>query len=85
MQVLRRALDIAPDHPEVPRPAGLCHMCAQPYDAPQAVLQRSVAQWPDYALAHSDLGSVQSTMGAADAVFASWRRVCELEPGAPLP
>ena len=67
VQVLRSALDIAPDHPEVLRPAGLCHMRAQRYDATQAVLQRGVAQWSDYALAHSDLGSVQSAMGAADA------------------
>ena len=85
IQILHSALDTVPDHPEVLRLLGMCHLRSQHYDAAQTVLQRCLAQWPDYALARSDLASVQYAIGAADAAFASWRKACELAPGAPLP
>lgn len=84
-QALDAALGIAPEHPEVLRLYGLLHMRAQRHDEALATLQRVIAQWPDYALAHSDLGNVQQTRGAADAAFASWRQACILAPAAPMP
>lgn len=85
MQVLHKALIIAPEHPEVLRLLSMCHMRAQRYDAAYAVLQRCLTQWPDYPLAHSDLGSVQYATGAPDAAFASWRKACALAPTSALP
>ncbi|MEO7065856.1 MAG: sulfotransferase [Rhodanobacter sp.] len=85
MQALDNALNLAPEHPEVLRLLGMCHLRAHRYKVAHAVLQRCLAQWPDYPLAHSDLGSVQYALGSSDAAFASWRNACALAPAAALP
>jgi tetratricopeptide (TPR) repeat protein len=84
-QALDAALRLVPEHPEVLRLYGLLHARAQRHDEALAVLQRVVAQWPDYALAHSDLGNVQQARGSVEAAFASWRQACTLAPAAPMP
>lgn len=79
------ALALTPEHPEALRILGILHVRAQrPADARNA-LQRALMQWPDYALAHSDLGNVQQALGDLDAAFASWRKACTLAPLAPMP
>lgn len=84
-QAIDAALALAPEHPEALRILGILHVRAQrPADA-LAVLQHVLAQWPDYALAHSDLGNVQQTLGDIDGAFASWRTACALAPQAPMP
>ncbi|WP_426689425.1 sulfotransferase [Rhodanobacter ginsengiterrae] len=84
-QALDAALELAPGHPEAWRLYGILHTRAQRHDEAQACLQRALAQWPDYALAHSDLASVQQARGDIDAAFASWRQACALTPTAPMP
>ncbi|WP_426702499.1 sulfotransferase [Rhodanobacter sp. Col0626] len=84
-RALDAVLELAPEHPEALRVYGILHTRAQRHADAQAVLQRSIAQWPDYALAHSDLGNVQQATGDLDAAFASWRRACALAPDAPMP
>lgn len=85
----RRALDAAlalsPAHPEILRLYALVHVRAHRPAAAMAALQQAIAQWPDYALAHSDLANVQQAHGAIDEALASWQRACELAPGAPMP
>ena len=61
----RQALDAAlrriPGHPEVLRLYGLLHHArAASRGSDQHVLQQWIAQWPDYALAHSDLGNART-------------------------
>ncbi|WP_027484782.1 sulfotransferase [Rhodanobacter sp. OR87] len=84
-QALDAALALAPAHPELLRMLGLLHARAQRHAEACAALQQAVAQWPDYALAHADLGNAQLAAGEADAAFASWRRACALAPHAPMP
>lgn len=85
LQILHAALEITPDHPEALRLLAVYHLRSERYDGAQTALRRCLAQWPDYALAHSDLGSVQYAIGATDAAFTSWRKACALAPNAPLP
>jgi tetratricopeptide (TPR) repeat protein len=84
-QALDAALAIAPGHPEVLRLSGLLHLRAQRHDQALAELRRVVAQWPDYALAWSDLGNAQQAHDMVEAAFASWRQACALAPAAPMP
>ncbi|MEO5830345.1 MAG: sulfotransferase [Rhodanobacter sp.] len=84
-QALNAALELTPEHPETLRLYGILHSRALRNDEAQDCLQRSLAQWPDYALAHSDLGGVQLARGDIDAAFASWRQACALAPTAPMP
>lgn len=84
-QALDAALILTPEHPEALRLYGLLHTRAQRHDEALAVLQRVIAQWPDYALAHSDLGNVQQARGQVEDAFASWRQACALAPTAPMP
>jgi tetratricopeptide (TPR) repeat protein len=83
-QALNAALELTPEHPEALRLYGMLHTCALRHDEARDCLQRSLAQWPDYALAHSDLGGVQQARGDMDAAFASWRQACTLAPTAPM-
>ncbi len=46
---------------------------------------RALQQWPDYALAHSDLGNALQAAGQLDSAFASWRHACALAPDAAMP
>lgn len=84
-QALDMALELAPEHPEVLRLYGILYTRAQRHDEALGCLQRALAQWPDYALAHSDLAGVQQARGDTDAAFASWRQACVLAPNAPMP
>jgi tetratricopeptide (TPR) repeat protein len=84
-QSIDAALALAPEHPEALRIEGILQSRARRPAEALAVLQRALAHWPDYALAHSDLGNVQQTLGDIDAAFASWRTACALAPQAPTP
>jgi tetratricopeptide (TPR) repeat protein len=84
-QALDGVLAMAPGHPEAWRLYGLLHHRAQRHAEAQAALSRTIAQWPDYALAHSDLGNVQQASGHVEAAFASWRQACALAPDAAMP
>ncbi len=88
-EAARRALDatlaLTPAHPEALRLYGLLHSRAQRHADARDALQQAIAQWPDYALAHSDLGNAQQAAGELDAAFASWRLACSLAPDAPMP
>jgi tetratricopeptide (TPR) repeat protein len=84
-QALDTALGLAPEHPEVLRLYALLHARARRHDDARLALQRALAQWPDYALAHSDLGNVRQAAGDMDAAFVSWRQACALAPDAPMP
>ena len=84
-QSLDAALELAPHHPEALRLYGLLHSRAKRHLEALACLQQALAQWPDYALAHSDLGGVQQARGDVDAALASWRQACLLTPTAPMP
>src|SRR5690349_20676118 len=84
-QALDAALALAPAHPELLRMLGILHARAQRHDEACAALQQAVAQWPDYALAHADLGNAQLAAGETAAAFASWQRACALAPRAPMP
>jgi tetratricopeptide (TPR) repeat protein len=84
-QALDTVLGMTPEHPEALRLYGILHTRAQHHAEAQAALRRAIAQWPDYALAHSDLGNAQQAAGESDAAFASWRQACVLAPQAPMP
>ena len=75
----------APTHPEPLRYLAILQLHTR--RAPLAVqtLQRALALAADDALLHSDLGNAQSSIGALDAAFASWRRACALDPAQPMP
>lgn len=81
-QSLDGVLKAAPDHPEALRLYGILHAREQRHAEAQAMFQRVIAQWPDYALAHSDLGNTQHAAGDVLAAFASWRQACALAPEA---
>ncbi|KQZ74413.1 sulfotransferase [Rhodanobacter sp. Root561] len=84
-KALDATLELAPEHPEALRLYAILHTRAQRQDEAQACLQQVLAQWPDYALAWSDLGGVQQARGDMEAAFASWRQACALAPAAPMP
>ncbi|MHB1056766.1 MAG: sulfotransferase family protein [Rhodanobacter sp.] len=84
-QALDTALALAPGHPEILRLYALVHARMQRHAEAAALLRQAIAQWPDYALAHSDLGNVQQAAGEPDSAFASWRQACALAPEAPMP
>ena len=84
-QALDGVLAIAPEHPEVLRLYGILHHRARRHAEALTLLQRAIAQWPDYALAHSDLGNVQFASGQVNAAFASWRQACAQAPDAAMP
>ncbi|WEN16606.1 sulfotransferase [Rhodanobacter sp. AS-Z3] len=84
-QALAGVLALVPEHPEALRLYGILHTRAQRHDEARVCLQRALAQWPDYALAHSDLAGVQHARGDMEAAFACWRRACALAPAAPMP
>jgi len=83
-QALDTALTESPGHPEALRLYGLLHARAQRPVAAVASLQETLRQWPDYALAYSDLGNAQQACGDLDAAFVSWRHACELAPDAAM-
>ena len=80
-----KATQQAPTHPEPLRYLAILQLHTR--RAPLAVqtLQRALALAADDALLHSDLGNAQSSIGALDAAFASWRRACALDPAQPMP
>jgi tetratricopeptide (TPR) repeat protein len=84
-QALDSVLAAAPEHPEALRLYGILHTRTHRHDEAQAMLQRAIAQWPDYALAHSDLGNARQAAGDMDGAFASWRQACAVAPDAPMP
>ena len=84
-EALESALKLSPGHPEVLRMFGILHTRAgRPVEASHA-LRQAIDTWPEYALAHSDLGNAEQAAGDMRAAFASWRRACSLAPGAPMP
>ncbi len=85
LQALDTVLAMTPEHPEALRLYAILHQRAQRHAEAQALLLRALAQWPDYALAHSDLGNVQQAVGDMEAAFASWRQACALAPDAAMP
>jgi tetratricopeptide (TPR) repeat protein len=85
MQALDSVLAMAPEHPEALRLYAILHARAHRHAEAKSVLQQAIAQWPDYVLAHSDLGNVLQAAGELDAAFASWRQACALAPQAPMP
>lgn len=82
---LDAALELAPAHPEALRLYALLHGRARRHEQARAALDRAIAQWPDYALAHSDLGNALQALGELEAAFVSWRQACSLAPAAPMP
>lgn len=54
---------------------------------PQAIanLQLAIAQHPDDALLHADLGNAHNACGERDAAIAAWRRATTLDPQQPAP
>jgi tetratricopeptide (TPR) repeat protein len=74
-----------PAHPEALRVYALLHARAQRPAPAFALLQRVLAQWPDYAMAWSDLGNLQRAVGDIDAALDSWQRACAFAPGVPMP
>ncbi len=74
-----------PAHPEALRVYALLHARAQRPTPAFALLQRALAQWPDYAMAWSDLGNLQRAVGDIDAALYSWQRACALAPDASMP
>jgi tetratricopeptide (TPR) repeat protein len=85
MQALDSVLAMAPEHPEALRLYAILHARAHRHAEAKSVLQQAIAQWPDYVLAHSDLGNVLQAAGELDAAFASWQQACALAPQAPMP
>ncbi|MEP7186664.1 MAG: sulfotransferase [Rhodanobacter sp.] len=85
LKALDSALTQSPGHPEVLRMFGILHTRAQRHPEAISALQQAIAQWPDYALAHCDLGNAQQATGDMTAAFASWRRACSLAPTALMP
>jgi tetratricopeptide (TPR) repeat protein len=84
-QALDATLALAPGHPEVLRLYAILHARMHRHAEAKALLQQAIAQWPDYALAHSDFGNVQQAAGELEPAFASWRQACALAPKAPMP
>ena len=84
-EALQSALRLSPDHPEVLRLLGIMHTRAQCHHDAIVALGHAIAAWPDYALAHSDLGNALQANGDMTAALASWRRACVLAPDAPMP
>ncbi|MDQ6647109.1 MAG: tetratricopeptide repeat protein, partial [Pseudomonadota bacterium] len=85
LKALNSAMAQSPGHPEVLRLFSILHTRAQRHADAINALQQALTQWPDYALAHSDLGNAQQATGDMTAAFASWRRACSLAPTAPMP
>ncbi|HTH68608.1 MAG TPA: sulfotransferase [Rhodanobacter sp.] len=85
VRALDSVLATTPEHPEALRLYGILHTRTHHHEDARAMLQRAIAQWPDYALAHSDLGTALQAAGDMDAAFASWRQACALAPEAPMP
>lgn len=85
VQALDKVLAGAPEHPEALRLYGILHTRTHRHDEARATLQRAIALWPDYALAHSDLGNALQAAGETDTAFACWRQACALAPDAPMP
>lgn len=80
-RLLDAVLAGCPGHPEALRLQGiLAYRCRRP-DIARGCYQRALAQRPDDALLHSDLGSAHMACGDADAAFESWRCACALAPG----
>lgn len=72
-------------HPEALRLLGILHSVSRrPADAVVA-LRKALAQRPDDALIHSDLGNAQAALGDIDAAMASWRRATSLAPEQAMP
>jgi len=84
-RLLDTVLRQCPDHPEALRLQGvLAHRSRRP-DIARDRYRRALAQRPEDALLHSDLGSAQMALGETEAAFASWRHACDLAPGEPMP
>jgi len=79
-KLLKESLTAAPGHPETLRLLGIHLTRAGRPQEGLAALRDALAQWPDDALLHSDLGSALRAGGDLDGALASWRRACELQP-----
>ena len=84
-EALQSALRLAPGHAEVLRLFGILHTRAQRHEDAIAALRQAISAWPDYALAHSDLGNALQASGDMQAAVQSWTRACALAPDAPMP
>jgi tetratricopeptide (TPR) repeat protein len=84
-EALQFALQLAPGNPEVLRLFGILHTRAQRHDDAIIAFGQAISAWPDYALAHSDLGNAFQARGDMAAAVLSWRRACALAPDAPMP
>jgi tetratricopeptide (TPR) repeat protein len=78
-------LEVAPDHPEALRLSAMLHSRARRHLEARIGLERRIAPWPDYALAHADLGNALQAIGDLDAAFVSGLRSCALALAAPVP
>jgi Flp pilus assembly protein TadD len=85
LRLTGEVLEIAPEHPEALRLAGIAHGAGGRPDLARDALQRSHDQRPDDALVLSDLGHAQQRCGDLDAARASWRKAGELAPRHPMP
>jgi tetratricopeptide (TPR) repeat protein len=80
---LRRALQQAPEHPEVLRLLALA-LRMQGRDAESlAVIRRAAASRPDDALVQNALGTALDASGDRDGAIAAFRCACELAPESP--
>ena len=77
---LREAHAIAPEHPEILRLEGVLAYRQNRHGDAIALLQRSLAAWPDDALALGNLGNALAGSGRIDEALATMRRACEVAP-----
>lgn len=79
--VLRGALALAPDHPELLRLWGIA--CVQEGRASDAVtsFRRAIAKRPGDALLHNNLGSALHAAGDTASAIEAFRQACALAPG----
>jgi Flp pilus assembly protein TadD len=83
--LLAQVLADAPHHPEALRLLAILHTRLRRHAEAIDALQRALAQRPEDAFLHSDLGNARMACGDATAAFDSWRRACALAPEQPMP
>jgi len=84
-QALAEAAALAPGHPEPRRAQAIIELQSGHPGQAVATLRGVLADCPDYALAHADLGTALQATGATAEALAAWRQACTLAPDAPMP
>lgn len=69
-----------PGHAEAQRLLAILQLHTQRIAQAIATLQQAIAQHPDDALLHAELGNACNARGERDAAIASWRHAAELDP-----